>query len=172
MAKIGKLLKRKQFLHVQRSGWRFRSPLLIVLVAPPRACDAQKREKGESVFSPRRGITVSKKVGNAVVRNRIRRRLRALVAEHAKAQILADGYDYVLIARNAAASAPFTALKLDVELLLRKVQERVSVVSKRRGKGRGALSVSGSAQKSLQKSAQKFEDFKQISQRNTDGCCS
>lgn len=58
------------------------------------------------------GLTVTKKIGNAVVRNRIRRRLRAAVgAASPQAQA---GADYVLIARAAALTLPFERLVTDL----------------------------------------------------------
>ena len=59
------------------------------------------------------GFTVSKKVGNAVERNRIKRRLKAAVRGLANDQARND-FDYVLIARRAALDAAFTALVLDL----------------------------------------------------------
>jgi ribonuclease P protein component len=61
---------------------------------------------------PRFGFTVSKKVGNAVERNRVRRRLRDIVRRHA-ALLAQNGHDYVLIGRRAALNAPFGALAAD-----------------------------------------------------------
>ena len=58
---------------------------------------------------PRVGFTVSKKVGNAVERNRTRRRLRELV-RRAAADRLQAGHDYVLIGRRAALALPFERL--------------------------------------------------------------
>jgi ribonuclease P protein component len=55
---------------------------------------------------PRFGFTVSKKVGNAVERNRVRRRLREIVRRHA-ALLAQSGHDYVLIGRRAALQMPF-----------------------------------------------------------------
>lgn len=67
------------------------------------------------------GFTASRKVGNAVVRNRAKRRLRAVAA-----QLLTvrgnPWTDYVLIARAATARRPFAALLDDLESALRRVQ--------------------------------------------------
>ena len=59
------------------------------------------------------GFTATKKLGNAVTRNRIRRRLKEAVRIVAPGRAR-DGCDYVLIAREAAASRPFAALELDL----------------------------------------------------------
>ncbi len=59
------------------------------------------------------GFTVSKKVGNAVIRNRARRRLRA-VADELLARHGADGRDYVLIGRAATPTRSFDALRADL----------------------------------------------------------
>ncbi len=61
---------------------------------------------------PRIGFTVTKKIGNAVVRNRIRRRLREAAhraAAHAKA-----GTDYVVVARAPALTLQFERLVTDL----------------------------------------------------------
>ena len=66
------------------------------------------------------GFTVSKKVGNAVERNRVRRRLREIV-RLAPAGHLQAGHDYVLIGRRAALSLPFEQMTQDFERALRRV---------------------------------------------------
>jgi ribonuclease P protein component len=67
------------------------------------------------------GFTASRKVGNSVVRNRAKRRMRA-----AAASILPDqgrpGTDYVLIARASTAERPFPALLADLQSALRRVE--------------------------------------------------
>ena len=69
----------------------------------------------------RLGITVTKKVGGAVARNRIKRRFRALAA-----QILPetgiDGADHVLIGRSDALDRPFDQLSADLRQALTKLR--------------------------------------------------
>jgi ribonuclease P protein component len=63
---------------------------------------------------PRVGFTVSKKVGNAVERNRVRRRLREIVRVSGSGRMRA-GHDYVLIGRRAALGLPFERLKAELD---------------------------------------------------------
>lgn len=67
------------------------------------------------------GFTCSKKVGNAVARNRAKRRLRGIAAEVLQVEARA-GWDYVLIGRHqATAQRDFTDLKSDLRYALTKV---------------------------------------------------
>jgi ribonuclease P protein component len=63
---------------------------------------------------PRVGFTVSKKVGNAVERNRVRRRLREIVRQ-APADRMRAGHDYVLIGRRAALGLPFERIVAELD---------------------------------------------------------
>jgi ribonuclease P protein component len=76
---------------------------------------------GEEPGGARIGFTVSKKVGNAVERNRAKRRLRA-----AAAQILPDlaapGLDYVLIGRRETLARPYSLLLKDLETALKRLR--------------------------------------------------
>ena len=69
---------------------------------------------------PRFGFTVSKKVGNAVERNRVRRRLRDIVRIANSGRIKA-GHDYVLIGRRAALKVPFARMTEDFDGALLRV---------------------------------------------------
>ena len=101
--KSRRLRKRREFLAVQRSGRKLHGKYFLVILSA-------NRPLGESDGTPlnnseranqcgRVGITVSKKVGNAVVRNRVKR----LVREHIRAsQWFPEGGDMVIIAKPNA----------------------------------------------------------------------
>ncbi|MBI3434164.1 MAG: ribonuclease P protein component [Proteobacteria bacterium] len=76
-----------------------------------------------SDLPPRVGFTVSKKVGNAVERNRVRRRLREIV-RLAAADRFRKGLDYVIIARRAALAQTYGSLVSDVARAFDRVNER------------------------------------------------
>jgi ribonuclease P protein component len=67
------------------------------------------------------GITVSKKVGNAVVRNRMKRRFRALARQMLPESGL-PGADHVLIGRASGVERPFADLKAELAKALAKVR--------------------------------------------------
>jgi ribonuclease P protein component len=69
----------------------------------------------------RLGFTVSKKVGNAVERNRVRRRLREIVRLSGSERMW-NGYDYVLVGRRAALKMPFARMVEEFEKALRRIQ--------------------------------------------------
>jgi len=106
---LATLKTRAEFLRV-RGGARWSCASLTLEVKPrPRAPETPVLDQ-----APRIGFTVTKKLGSAVVRNRIRRRLKAAVCEVAEGHTK-PGFDYVIIARAAALDRPFAALKKDLE---------------------------------------------------------
>lgn len=75
------------------------------------------QKNAEAGADARVGITVTKKLGGAVVRNRIRRRLRAAIRDVFPCSA-GPGMDYVLIARGAAETRPYDALLDDMKRAL------------------------------------------------------
>jgi ribonuclease P protein component len=95
--------------------------------ASGRAFVLQARQRAED--GPIRvGFTVSRKVGNAVERNRVRRRLREIVRLSAAAGAgqLRPGHDYVLIGRRAALAASFGEMVQELDAALNRLDARGS----------------------------------------------
>jgi ribonuclease P protein component len=89
----------------------------------PAAAFVLQMRRRDDRKPPRIGFTVSKKVGIAVERNRVRRRLRDMVRLTDAAQLRA-GYDYVLIGRRAALRVPFAQIAEDFQGALRRAHMR------------------------------------------------
>ncbi len=104
-----RLKKRKQFVRVTNQGRKLVASGLILLYAPN-----DKETNGV-------GFTVTKKVGNAVTRNRIRRRLREVV-RLVLPKFKKTGYDFVVIGRKSTFDRPFYRLKKDFSTLLKEVE--------------------------------------------------
>lgn len=85
--------------------------------AAPFLMQARNRRDREG---PRIGLTVTRKTGNAVERNRIRRRLRA-AADAVMQRAGRPGYDYVLIARRAALTQPYDAMLAELQRAVARV---------------------------------------------------
>ncbi|MFL0412556.1 ribonuclease P protein component [Sphingomonas sp. 179-I 2A4 NHS] len=90
-------------------------PGFVLLVRP--------REDGDPTM--RVGFTVTKKIGNAVVRNRMKRRLRSLARELLPTQGIA-GADHVLIGRNGGIERDFDSLRRELGKALGKVARQAS----------------------------------------------
>ncbi len=101
MAPLQRLTRRTEFLKVASGRRKSVAPGLILQALP---------QTGEAL---RVGFTASRKVGNAVARNRARRRLRAAAAQVLPAHA-ASGHDYVVIARQETLKRPFGDLLGDL----------------------------------------------------------
>ena len=107
------LKKRADFLALNRAR---RQVMPTVLV--------QGRHRGDGLADVRVGFTCSKKVGNAVARNRAKRRLRE-VARHVLPIHARPGWDYALIGRaGVTGTAPFEDLICHFETALRKLHSK------------------------------------------------
>lgn len=109
--KLSVLKKRAEFLAVAAHGKKWVTPSFILQIAPKTVEDAALRF----------GLTASGKVGNAVVRNRCKRRLRALVSGVMPVSA-SPAFDYVFIARPATATHDFAAMKKDLLWALKRLE--------------------------------------------------
>jgi ribonuclease P protein component len=112
---IARLPARRDFLRVQAAGRKQVTPGFILQMSPlPEGMGVERK--------PRVGFTTSKKVGNAVARNRARRRLRALARE-VLAPLAAPGFDFVLIGRQGTLERDYAAMARDLKNALRRLQQ-------------------------------------------------
>jgi len=97
-----------EFRRLYSKGQSAASPALVVY--------ARKTKRGIN----RVGYTVSVKLGHAVVRNKVRRRLREIYRLH-ESELL-SGYDLVVVARSRAVEASYQQLEKDFLKLLKKLE--------------------------------------------------
>jgi ribonuclease P protein component len=112
-ARLGRLTKRTEFQRVAK-GRRKASEAFTLQ-------SARRDEVEQAPAGARIGITVTRKVGNAVVRNRIRRRLKEALRAASPLEAGPDR-DYVLVARRAALARTFAALVEDLRGAFRAMQ--------------------------------------------------
>ncbi len=108
MRRFASLNRQADFARLRRQGRRVTTKSLVIYCSEPLASD----------ISSLVGITVSKSIGKAVIRNKLRRRLAAIVheaLEHRRAMRL------LIVARPVAALAPLHDLRAEVTLALERV---------------------------------------------------
>lgn len=116
--------KRSDFLAANK-GLRVARPGFVLLARP----------NGVEGDAMRYGITITKKVGNAVVRNRMKRRFRELLRAELP-QLGLPGHDHVLIGRDGGIERDFTKLRDELRAALTRAAEGKGDPP-RRGKQRG-----------------------------------
>lgn len=112
------ITRRADFLAANR-GLRVARPGFVLLARP---------NGGESM---RLGVTVTKKIGNAVVRNRMKRRFRALARDLLPVQGL-PGHDHVLIGREGGVERDFALLRQELSAALSRAAEGKGDAPRRR----------------------------------------
>ncbi len=101
MKREQRLADHERFQEIRRQGRCWTHRLLVLCLLP------------NDLPHSRFGFSTSKRIGNAVVRNRARRRLREIV--RLRLSTIAPGWDVVLIARPAIAQAEFRQIEAAVE---------------------------------------------------------
>jgi len=116
-----RIRRRKEYLAVQGRGVRIHATFFLLLVLPNR------------LDHPRLGITVSRKVGNAVVRNRVRRHVREVFRQN-KAWF-PMGLDVVVIAKRRAANVSHVDVYSDLERCRGRLRREAGQPLRRPGPG-------------------------------------
>lgn len=112
---ISFIKSRADFLAVSAVNRKFIKPSVVLLCAPR---SEQSPVPPEAI---RAGFTATRKLGNAIVRNRVKRRMRE-AARKLLPELGMAGYDYVFICRPQAHMGTFDDLILDVKHALKRLQ--------------------------------------------------
>jgi ribonuclease P protein component len=144
--------KRADFLSANR-GKRFVTPGFVMLVYDRR----------DDTPTKRLGITITKKVGNAVIRNRMKRRFRALAREYL-GEMGKPGADHILIGRVSGIELDFGVLRQDIQRALKKLSNTnrspEPVEGRVDGKRRSPSVASGSTGSGLRLKVDRLKDGK------------
>jgi ribonuclease P protein component len=105
---MDRMKRRQEFVAAAKAAYAAKPGLIV-----------QARDRGDEA-PPRVGFTATKKIGNAVVRNRAKRRLRE-VARLVLTASARRGHDYVLIGRAATGEKPFASLIEDLNSALQRL---------------------------------------------------
>ena len=114
-----RLRKRREFLGVYEQGRRFAGSLLVLFVVPT--------SRGYA----RLGVTATRKIGGAVVRNRVRRKVRELFRA---CRVRLPSWDLVVNVRGRAVGTPYKALERDFQRLIGRAREELSAGEKKGGR--------------------------------------
>ena len=114
--RLTRILKRSEYLRVRQRGTSVAKPGLVIQAAPVA--------NSSSYLQPRVGFTVSKRVGNAVKRNRARRRLKSIASDVLPKEGF-QSWDYVFIGRLVTLDRPYDLLLEDTRAALRKIHQKI-----------------------------------------------
>jgi len=128
MTRIATIRKRADFVAANR-GIRVARPGFVLLVNR----DVVSAEEADLRF----GVTVTKKIGNAVVRNRMKRRFRALLREALPNAGIA-GADHVMIGREGGVERDFALLREELAVALSRAAAGKGDPPRKRGGGRAS----------------------------------
>ena len=112
---VDRLHRSAEFIRLQRSGLRFQSPH-FVLYAGTLETEPERS---------RLGVTVSRRIGNAVIRNRVKRRVREIFRGRIR-DSLAHGTSLVVIARAGAGSLATASITDELVTGARNLSARIS----------------------------------------------
>ena len=137
---VSRLKKRRDFLAAAKAR-KWATPGFVL--------QGRRRRPDEAADGPRVGFTASKKVGNAVKRNRAKRRLRAL-CDAVVPETARPDWDYVLIARaETTATRPFTTLRAELLQAMERIHRDKADGrgGAKSGRSRGARADIGAAER-------------------------
>jgi ribonuclease P protein component len=120
--KILQIKKSSDFQEISKKGQKFYSKTILLISLPTSQVYFQNLAKNKNAINfCRVGYTVSKSVGNAVLRNRSKRRLRE--AFRKLSEIAQNHHDYVLIARREIVEADFEKILNDLKFCLKRIHQ-------------------------------------------------
>jgi ribonuclease P protein component len=114
-AAADRLHRSAEFLRLQRNGVRFQSPHFVLYAGN---LDIERERS-------RLGVTVSRKIGNSVVRNRVKRRVREVFRKAIRAGLPA-GTSIVVIARGGAGALESAAIGDELAMAARNLSGRIA----------------------------------------------
>lgn len=126
------LKNRQDFLRMTKYGHKIVMPTFVLQVLARSSTKkifstTHQEQRNDMSLMPHIGFTASKKIGNAVIRNKARRRLKAAVAQHLKEN---DSFpiplDFVLIARHTTPTVLFAQIIEDLKKAFVKVISHIN----------------------------------------------